>query len=162
MNKDKVVKFVKIVSVIIVVGLIGFGFLSARKGVDINEITDSPKTVAQNQIKDAVAARFSGSGGTLAKYSQGILDSTQPEDIDILFFEGTYCPTCKALKTNIEENSVPDGVNIYTINYEQNPDLVRQYQVRMTPTLIIVDKNGKELKRLQAVITLTNLLVQLI
>lgn len=46
----------------------------------------------------------------------------------------------------------PLVTNRENINTDDNPDLVKQYNVRSIPTMILVDENGAEIKRLTGAI----------
>lgn len=122
---------------------------------------NSPTPEEQAQM-DAVLAQYTGSSGTYTDYDQLTLASTSEEEKNVLFFEGLTCPVCKELDKNLLASEIPDGVHIYNLIYEENPELVRKYNVRSTPTLIEVDSSGQVIKLLQPVISIENILLQLI
>jgi thioredoxin 1 len=62
----------------------------------------------------------------------------------VLFFRATWCPTCKALDADIKAHmaSIPDGVHILDVDYDNSADLKQKYGVTMQHTLVQVDSKG--------------------
>lgn len=64
-----------------------------------------------------------------------------------LKFYATWCEPCKALSKIIEGAQDKITVPIENIDIEQNMDLAQKYGIRGVPALVIVDEDGKEIKR---------------
>ena len=65
--------------------------------------------------------------------------------INILYFSGTYCSVCKALKPKLKEaifKSYPD-LKFEVIDVSTNPDIAAQYLVFTVPVVLILIE-GKE------------------
>ena len=62
----------------------------------------------------------------------------------VLFFRASWCPTCKALDADIKAHlaSIPEGVHILDVDYDNSADLKQKYGVTMQHTLVQVDAKG--------------------
>lgn len=83
-------------------------------------------------------------------YSDATLINTQKKGKSILFFAATrWCQTCSLLeKEIIERNSeIPPNVTILKVDYDNNKTMNQRYGVTSQHTLIVLDENGKEVKR---------------
>ena len=63
----------------------------------------------------------------------------------VLKFHATWCQPCKALSKTIEEAG-DLGIEIESIDVDQEPELARRYNVRSVPTMVIVDAEGEVLR----------------
>lgn len=64
-----------------------------------------------------------------------------------LKFYATWCQPCKMLSKVIEEAGDKITMPIEDIDIEQNTELAVKYGIRGVPALVIVDEDGKEIKR---------------
>ena len=82
-----------------------------------------------------------------AKYTSG-----QPE---ILKFSSKLCADCKKIKAHLDvlKPKYQDRINFIEFDIENNDknisDAIDKYNISLVPTLIFVDKNGKEIRRLE-------------
>jgi thiol-disulfide isomerase/thioredoxin len=92
-------------------------------------------------MKDAPAA------GTYATYSPAKV--TEATGKTVLFFRASWCPTCRALDSDIRANvrSIPVGVQILDVDYDTATALKAKYGVTAQHTLVQVDKAGAQLKK---------------
>ena len=67
----------------------------------------------------------------------------------VIFFRASWCPTCKGLDANIRANlaSIPDGVTILDLDYDNAAALKAKYGVTYQHTMVQVDKNGALIKK---------------
>jgi thioredoxin 1 len=81
-------------------------------------------------------------------------------------FYADWCPYCKKL----DENTYPDpkvsaklsqNYVLVKINTDQNPALASQYKVYGLPTMVILNSNGQEIKRISGYLTPEQILNQL-
>jgi len=79
---------------------------------------------------------------------------------EVLFFTQPGCPPCEAAKPKIAELRAK-GVKITTINIRERPDLMQQYQIRSTPTYVVLE-DGVEVERTQSISVLITILVKLL
>lgn len=67
-----------------------------------------------------------------------------------LFFHAGWCPQCRALEKDIEQQGVPDGVTIFKVNYDSETALKKKYGVTLQTTVVEVDANGNEVQKFVA------------
>lgn len=66
-------------------------------------------------------------------------------DAKVLKFHATWCQPCKALSKTIEEAG-DLGIEIESIDVDQEPELARKYNIRSVPTMVVVDEEGEVLR----------------
>lgn len=68
---------------------------------------------------------------------------------NIIFFKASWCPTCKAVDSDIIANSskIPAGVNIMKADYDTSTELKKKYGVTQQHTFIVVDKDGNQISK---------------
>jgi thiol-disulfide isomerase/thioredoxin len=83
--------------------------------------------------------------GTFSQYSADRV--AEAEGDVVLFFAADWCPTCQALIRDIEANTneIPSDLTILEVDYDDERDLRREYDVVIQHTLVKVDNNGEEL-----------------
>lgn len=92
--------------------------------------------------------------GSYVPYSQTALESTAKTK-RILFFYANWCPTCRPVNLELQENEakLPQGVRVVRVNYndtdtdEAEKELAKQYGITYQHTFILIDEDGKELKK---------------
>lgn len=63
---------------------------------------------------------------------------------DLMIFTADWCKACDQLKQLIDnDKSIEDKYNIIYVDYDANPDLVKQMKVRKIPTSFIFNKDGR-------------------
>ena len=67
----------------------------------------------------------------------------------VLFFHASWCPTCKALDSDIKArlNDIPGGVTILDVDYDNSAALKQKYGVTTQHTLVQVDASGNQLAK---------------
>ena len=83
-------------------------------------------------------------------YSDQNLAFSKKTGRSVLFFAATsWCVTCIALDKEIKErrNSLPSDITILKVDYDHNKEMKRKWGVIIQHTLIVLDKNGQEVKR---------------
>jgi len=83
-------------------------------------------------------------------YSDGALANTQRKGKSVLFFAATtWCQTCSALEEEIIERQaeIQKNINILKVDYDNDRVMNQKYGVTSQHTLVVLDENGKELKR---------------
>jgi len=64
-----------------------------------------------------------------------------------LKFEASWCAPCKMLSRVIDDAKDKIAMEIECIDIDENAELAKSYGIRGVPTIVIVDDEGKEVKR---------------
>jgi len=88
------------------------------------------------------------SSGTFEDYSEDKIQRAENGDV-VLYFSATWCPTCNALNNNLNANlnSIPEGVNILKIDYDNSTELKQKYGVTFQHTFVQVDAEGNQITK---------------
>ena len=88
------------------------------------------------------------SSGFFDDYDQELLSNADSGDV-VLAFLADWCPSCRALESNIDDNlsSIPDDLTIIRVDYDDADDLRKKYNVTFQHTLVQVDADGIELQK---------------
>lgn len=83
---------------------------------------------------------------------------------NVYFFAASWCPTCRVLDRDINNNleNIPSDVAIINVDFDKERELKQRYGVTFQHTLIQVDENGNELKKWAGSFNLEDLLGQMI
>ncbi len=102
--------------------------------------------------------------------SQGSYEAYAPEKFAkahdghvVLFFRASWCPTCKALDSDIKGHmsDIPEGVTILDVNYDTETALKQKYGVTYQHTLVEVDSQGNMISKWSGSPTLSELVSHL-
>lgn len=67
--------------------------------------------------------------------------------IPALYFKANWCLNCKLLEEELKEKGFPDWIDIYEVDFDKAQDLRKKYLVNNQHTLVILDKEKKEIWR---------------
>lgn len=100
--------------------------------------------------------------GTFEAYAPEKLAKANEGDV-VLFFRASWCPTCRALKADIDAHlsSIPAGVTILDVDYDNSTALKQKYGVTVQHTLVQVDANGNLIKKWMGSPTLASLVASI-
>ncbi len=65
----------------------------------------------------------------------------------VLFFNASWCPTCKATVESLDADGVPAGLTVVSVDYDAANDLRTQYGVTVQHTFVQVDDQGSEVAK---------------
>lgn len=65
----------------------------------------------------------------------------------VLFFNASWCPTCKATVESLEADGAPAGLTVVSVDYDGATDLRQRYGVTVQHTFVQVDEQGNELAK---------------
>ena len=153
---------------LIIVVAIGFSFtqgdtpeaVTTTTGDNMNEETmsDTEESMVDGSDSD-VAEAMENEGnmmddveptaaGAYLTYSPEAVASSDAENI-LLTFSASWCPSCRTLDANINENlsAIPEGTEIYKVDYDSNVALRQEYGVTMQHTHVLVDNDGTMIKK---------------
>lgn len=116
-------------------------------------MTDDDVQSASESVSIAPAGTFQDySADKLALASNGTV---------ALFFHANWCPSCRSLENDINANlsDIPANTHILKLDYDTETELKKKYGVVRQHTIVVVDADGNELKKLTG---LTNTLEQVV
>lgn len=130
---------------IIVVAAAGAGYVylqNSREADTQNAQADKIEqpAVASSETADQAAAQ----PGAFVDYQEGLVAST--DGVRLLFFHAPWCPQCRMIEADINNQGVPDGVTILKVDYDSNQALRQKYGVTLQTTFVEVDKDGNEIE----------------
>jgi thiol-disulfide isomerase/thioredoxin len=102
---------------------------------EISDDTNSDETMDDDSADQNIS-------GSVVQYTETDI-ATLSGNI-VLNFSASWCPSCRALKSNIEENmnNIPSDLTIVYVDYDNSTDLKRKYGVTRQHTLVQVDSQG--------------------
>lgn len=83
-------------------------------------------------------------------YSDQNLKTAEKFGKTVLFFAATtWCSNCAALDADIKKrvSELPSNVTILKVDYDSDRETKAKYGITMQTTLVLLDGNGKEMKR---------------
>jgi thiol-disulfide isomerase/thioredoxin len=95
---------------------------------------------------DGAAMSKEGAWIDLAAYEADAATFHEAGDV-VLFFNASWCPTCKATVTSLDADGVPAGLTVVSVDYDDATDLRTQYGVTVQHTFVQVDEQGNELAK---------------
>lgn len=101
--------------------------------------TDQPATPAMEEstpVPNTASGRYQ-------QYDSALIDDAGYEST-ILFFYAAWCPECRSYDKAINEGSLPDGVQILRVTYDDAQDLRQKYGVTIQSTFVRVDGAGNK------------------
>ncbi len=110
----------------------------------------------------ADGATWTSKGGTYESYAAEKLARAADGPV-VLFFRASWCPTCRALDADIKKNSasIPEGVTILDVNYDDSSALKKQYGVTAQHTLVQVNADGSMITKWSGSGTLAEVLARI-
>lgn len=120
----------------------------------IEESTGGAGTESESTSSQAKA-------GSYEAYSAEKIAMAATGDV-VLFFHASWCPSCRALNSDIEKNvsAIPTGVTILKTDYDNSKDLKQKYGVTTQHTLVQVGKDGNLISKWSGSPTLASLVSQ--
>lgn len=121
----------------------------ATTSVDLVDLKADIKTEVKADIKTAgeyklySAENLNLSLAPLAK----IIGSENSSEKVVLFFNASWCPTCKAADKEFKSSKIPDGVTILSVDYDLNTELRKKYGVTYQHTFVQIDGKGEIVKK---------------
>ena len=73
----------------------------------------------------------------------------------VIKFSATWCGPCKMLARNLE--NITTNIPIENVDIDENQDAAMEFGVRGVPTMIMLDENNTEVKRMVGMQSLKDL-----
>ena len=98
--------------------------------------------IDKNEIKEVVTTTTKW---VYTDYSEDLVKNAKWKIV--LFFHADWCPTCIATEKDILEKWVPDWLNIFNTDFDNEIKLKEKYGVLTQTTFVQVDNNGNMIKK---------------
>ncbi len=147
-----------IITSLAVVIIAAVGFIATRPASDMKKNqsttastpTKNSSSGVSQQPAEAPAPAESGSlaSGSYIDYSDGIVAKTVGQKV--LFFHAPWCPQCRSIEKDINQQGVPDGVVVIKVDYDSRQDLRQKYDVTLQTTFVKIDDQGNSIQKYTA------------
>lgn len=82
--------------------------------------------------------------GLIVPYNKIAFEQAQAEGKKVwLYFEANWCANCKLLKEDLIKKGIPANSVMFTVDFDTESDLRKQYDVVNLHTWIVLDQQGK-------------------
>jgi thiol-disulfide isomerase/thioredoxin len=131
--------------IIAVVAILGGVYYSVNN-TSTENLEDNTNQVVRDD--ERVGEVPTGSNGLYVDYDESLLAKADGGDV-VLFFHAGWCPTCKALERDVQNNlsDIPQDLTILKLNYDKESELKKKYEVFIQHTLVQVDSKGNEITK---------------
>src|SRR3989344_6926158 len=149
-----------IVGVMVLVVIIGGVYaLINNNGDEGDEMVDKETTIKEDETSIMDEGGAIMKAGSYEAYSPEKIARAETSDV-VLFFHASWCPSCRALNSDIESNmnSISEGVSILKVDYDKETELKKKYGITYQHTLVQVDKDGNLIKKWSGSPKLRNLI----
>ncbi|MBB6481845.1 thioredoxin domain-containing protein [Spirochaeta isovalerica] len=124
---------------------LSFGlFASGEKDMAGQDSHDSMEM--DSMEKDDTMEMSAMSGGLMDFVSMDKAMMMAEETPTVLFFNASWCPTCRAAVKDFEMNAMKlEGINLLSVDYDDSADLKQKYEITYQHTFVQIDSMGKVL-----------------
>lgn len=144
-----------LIVVVVIFALFSILFLSKKSDDNMMVEKNMEKQDMNNENSEIVndVGDMQDQNKTMVKGSYEVYSPEKLVKADIgrvvLFFRASWCPTCKALDSNLKTNldNIPEGIIILDVDYDNSAELKKKYGVTYQHTLVEVDSKGNMLKK---------------
>ena len=132
------------ITILIAGGLVVALLLSSNNAAQQNTGTVTTNEQQATPAPEQPAATRDGvlQAGRYEPYEPGKL-SAEGYSQTILFFHAVWCPECRAFETAINGSTIPAGIQILKVDYDNSTELKQKYGVTLQSTFVSVDSNGE-------------------
>ncbi len=134
------------------------GFIATRPQSDMKkDQSATASTSVKNSSSDAIrqpaeapvpAEPANLAPGAYIDYNDGIVAKTAGQKV--LFFHAPWCPQCRSIEKDINQQGVPDGVVVVKVDYDSRQDLRQKYDVTLQTTFVKIDDQGNSIQKYTA------------
>lgn len=138
-------KFLLITVITLGLGLGVFLFMSNMQKAPSTNTDNKPVTNQTDTINTNEPNSNSSTAGKYIEYSEQAVNSAPEAQKIVLFFHAPWCPTCRQLENDINNNlgDIPEDVTIMKVDYDSASELKKRYGVRVQHTLVQIDHHGE-------------------
>lgn len=118
----------------------------SERNTEQEEETEATTNSQSSEQENEDTPSEEASSGTYTEYSEDLLARANNGDV-VLFFHAAWCPTCQALKRDINSklDKLPSDLTILEVDYDTATELRKKYGVTLQHTLVQVNANGNEI-----------------
>lgn len=147
--------------ILVIIG-ISISAYSPKQADVKEEQTSKTEVVTQTETSVETKNVMNTTGGTYESYAPEKLAKAETGRV-VLFFHASWCPTCRALNSDIEasKSEIPGDVTILKTDYDTETELKKKYGVTTQHTLVQVDKDGNMLTKWSGGSTLESIISKL-
>jgi thioredoxin 1 len=128
----------------LVIGIVAVGIILGGIGIysSNNSKSEMPKVMMSE--KDTMMKT-----GSYEAYSPEKIALSSSTHAVVLFFRASWCPTCKAVDTDIKLHlkNIPSNLTILDVDYDNSISLKQKYGVTYQHTFVEVDAQGNMIKK---------------
>jgi thiol-disulfide isomerase/thioredoxin len=150
MNKNiKILITITFILGIIIAYFIVFAQKDNQEMIDTNSIENKQEqTVPEPESTESNTSDSNKS--SYIEYSEDNLKMAENTKI-VLFFHASWCPSCRALNSDIEKNidKIPTDITILKTDYDKETELRKKYSITSQHTLVQIDQNGTLIKKME-------------
>ena len=131
----------------------------AAWGLSRGETSSSEESLGSEEVIDATfRTKKETASGQYVAYSPANFTNAE-SDRRVLFFKADWCPTCRVLDQDIEENieDIPDDVVILEADFDEEKELKERYRVATQHTIVLVGSSGEEIAKRSGILSLEEL-----
>lgn len=148
MDKRNLIIIILLIITCLVIYLIiysGGGIDENSNSIDTNPdiINEDTPTFDLIDANDINVSNNIISGAYFGYSEEAVNASLENGDDVVLFFHASWCPTCRSLDRKIksELESIPSGVSIFKVDYDNSSPLRSKYGVNYKHTLVQIDSD---------------------
>ena len=119
----------------------------------VNSNSSGASDLNDNSQESGEMAKAGNTTQRYLEFENGLIENTPGKKL--LFFYANWCPTCRPVDKELQENSekIPEEITIIRVNYndpdtdQAEKDLAKKYNVTYQHTFVLIDENGNEIKK---------------
>ena len=132
-----------IVALVVLIGgaVAAYGFTNAGDNRVSETSTSQPAPSTASELPSVAT----DTEGAYVDYSPTAIANAKGDTL--LFFYAPWCPSCRAIESDILSSGVPADVTVIKVDYDSHQDLRQKYGVTVQTTFVKVDASGEELQK---------------
>ena len=109
-------------------------------------VSDDTAMVKEEVMKkeESVPAAPVVAAWSYSEYSEAAVKSATGNKV--LFFAASWCPSCVSADKTMKSETIPEGLNVFKVDYDSNVDLRKKYGVTGQHTFVLVNDNMEKVK----------------
>lgn len=143
-------KYLAIAATAIVMGACGSNEKASAETSTSPEPTEAAEPQMIKEIVDQAAATADATGVVELNDDNIVRPGKAMPKVTFLDFNATWCVPCKKFAPVFDEAAGKyDDVSFISVDIDKNPETAQAFGISVVPTVIVLGKDGKELKRFE-------------